>query len=107
MHNGGKVNPMEVKNLIEDFYQDGNHEHMVFPGMLYISQPTEYGALYTRRELEALSLICRKYKIPLYLDGARLGYALASHENNVTPQRHCPSDRCVLHRRNEGGGALR
>lgn len=84
MHNGGKVNPMEVKNLIEDFYQDGNHEHMVFPGMLYISQPTEYGALYTRRELEALSLICRKYKIPLYLDGARLGYALASHENNVT-----------------------
>lgn len=83
-HNGGKVNPMEVKKLIEDFYQDGNHEHMVFPGMVYISQPTEYGALYSKRELEALSLICHKYHIPLYLDGARLGYALASHENTAT-----------------------
>ena len=51
MHNGGKVNPMEVKNLIEDFYQDGNHEHMVFPGMVYLSWPTELGTLYTRAEL--------------------------------------------------------
>ena len=83
-HNGGKVSPVEVKNLITDFYKDGNHEHMVFPGMLYISQPTEYGAIYSKRELEALSLICRKYKIPLYLDGARLAYALASRENSLS-----------------------
>lgn len=83
-HNGGKVSPAEVKNLIDDFYKDCNHEHMVFPGMLYVSQPTEYGAIYSKRELEALSLICRKYKIPLYVDGARLAYALASRENSLS-----------------------
>ena len=83
-HNGGKIDPVEVKNLITDFYLDDNHEHMVFPGMLYISQPTEYGALYSKRELEALHLICNRYRIPLYLDGARLAYALASHENDVS-----------------------
>jgi threonine aldolase len=85
-HNGGKVDPLEVKNLVTDFYLDGNHEHMVFPGMLYISQPTEYGALYSKRELEALHLICSRYHIPLYLDGARLAYALASPENDATLQ---------------------
>ena len=84
MHNGGKVNPMEVKNLIEDFYQDGNHEHMVFPGMLYISQPTEYGTLYSKAELEAIAEVCHAYEMPLYLDGARLGYGLMSPEADMT-----------------------
>ena len=54
------------------------------PGMVYISQPTEYGTLYSLEELTALSETCRKYHLPLYADGARLAYALASPENDVT-----------------------
>lgn len=57
---------------------------MVFPGMVYISQPTEYGTLYTKEELTALSKVCKEYKLPLYLDGARLGYGLVSPETDVT-----------------------
>ncbi|MBR0104085.1 MAG: low specificity L-threonine aldolase [Firmicutes bacterium] len=83
-HNNGKLTAQAVDKYIEDFYTDGNHEHMVFPGMLYISHPTEYGTLYTKKELEDLSSVCRKYDIPLYLDGARLGYALAASGTDVT-----------------------
>ena len=57
---------------------------MVFPGMVYISHPTEYGTLYSARELKELSDVCRNYHIPLYLDGARLGYGLMSSETDVT-----------------------
>ena len=57
---------------------------MVFPGMVYISHPTEYGTLYTRGELAELSDICQQYHIPLYLDGARLGYGLAVEDTDVT-----------------------
>lgn len=56
---------------------------MVFPGMVYISHPTEYGTLYTKGELAELADICLEYHIPLYLDGARLGYALAA-DTDVT-----------------------
>lgn len=77
-HVEGKLNPVDVQQFIEDFYADNNHEHMVFPGMVYISHPTEYGTLYTREELERLSQICHNYRIPLFLDGARLGYGLAA-----------------------------
>ncbi len=80
----GKVKASDVKELIDTFYNDGNHEHMVFPGMLYISHPTEYGTLYTLKELEELSTLCHNYKIPLFLDGARLGYGLMSKDTDVT-----------------------
>ena len=83
-HNNGKLTAQAVDKYIEEFYTDGNHEHMVFPGMVYISHPTEYGTLYTKKELEDLSSVCRKYDIPLYLDGARLGYALAASGTDVT-----------------------
>ena len=56
---------------------------MVFPGMVYISHPTEYGTLYTAGELRRLHEICGRYHLPLYLDGARLGYGLAA-ETDVT-----------------------
>lgn len=79
----GKINAAELKAYIERFYGDGNHEHMVFPGMVYISHPTEYGTLYTKAELEAISGVCRAWQIPLYVDGARLGYGLASEETDV------------------------
>ena len=77
-HKEGKLEPGLVRQYIEDFYADGNHEHMVFPGMVYISHPTEYGTLYSKSELEQLAQICQQFEIPLFLDGARLGYALAT-----------------------------
>ena len=80
----GKLNALEVKHYIEAFYSDGNCEHMVFPGMVYISFPTEYGTLYTKQELQNLYGVCRKYQIPLFVDGARLGYALVSSACDVT-----------------------
>lgn len=82
----GKIKAEDVDNLVETFYQDANYQHMVFPGMVYISYPTEYGTLYSKKELEALAAVCQKHKIPLYLDGARLGYGLASPSADVTIQ---------------------
>ena len=80
----GKVKAEEVKQYITDFYADETFEHMVAPGMLYISHPTEYGTLYSLSELEALSCVCRDAGIPLYMDGARLGYGLAANNTDVT-----------------------
>jgi len=80
----GKISATQVEELIADHYADDNHEHMVMPGMVYISQPTEYGSIYSLEELKSLSNTCRQNNIPLYLDGARLAYALASPENDVT-----------------------
>ena len=80
----GKLRADDVEDLISRFYADGSHEHMVFPGMVYISHPTEYGTLYTLGELEELSALCRRHSIPLFLDGARLGYGLMSLDTDVT-----------------------
>lgn len=77
-HHQGKLIASQVQSYLEDFYNDSNHEHMVFPGMVYISHPTEYGTLYSYEELKALSQVCKQYKIPLFLDGARLAYGLAA-----------------------------
>lgn len=83
-HHEGKVRAEDVEKFIDEFYRDETYEHMVAPGMLYISFPTEYGTLYTKAELEALSNVCHQANIPLYIDGARLGYALASPACDVT-----------------------
>ena len=80
----GKIDAAELETFLRKFWEDGNHEHMVFPGMVYISHPTEYGTLYTKVELENLSAICDAYQIPLFLDGARLGYGLAASDTDVT-----------------------
>ena len=80
----GKVHADEVEALIKVFYNDASYTHMVFPGMVYVSHPTEYGTLYTKDELTALSKVCRKYGIPLFLDGARLGYGLMSEGTDIT-----------------------
>lgn len=80
----GKISAGDLETYLNTFYKDANHEHMVFPGMVYISHPTEYGTLYTKGELAELSAVCSEYHIPLYLDGARLGYALAAKETDVT-----------------------
>lgn len=80
----GKISADELKNYIENFYADENYEHMVSPGMVYISHPTEYGTLYTKAELTAISEVCRSYDMPLYMDGARLGYGLMSSSADLT-----------------------
>ncbi len=83
-HHNGKIDTSHVRAMLKDYYNDGNHDHMVMPGMVYVSHPTEYGTLYSRAELEEISSVCREYHIPLYLDGARLAYALACPQNDVT-----------------------
>ncbi|MCR4741385.1 MAG: aminotransferase class I/II-fold pyridoxal phosphate-dependent enzyme [Treponema sp.] len=80
----GKITAQGLEKYISDFYDDANWEHMVEPGMVYISQPSELGTLYSLKELSDISKICRKRKIPLYLDGARLAYALGSKENDLS-----------------------
>lgn len=82
----GKVNASDVESYINGFYADETYEHMVAPGMLYISYPTEYGTLYSKTELENLHDVCSKAGIPLYIDGARLGYGLACDECDITLQ---------------------
>ena len=83
-HRNGKIDAEELKAYVEGFYGDANHAHMVHPGMVYISHPTEYGTLYTKGELEKISAVCREYQMPLFLDGARLGYGLMSYDTDVT-----------------------
>lgn len=83
-HHEGKICAAGLETFLCRFWKDGNREHMVFPGMVYLSHPTEYGTLYSKEELEAISTVCRAYQIPLYLDGARLGYGLASPQTDVT-----------------------
>ena len=80
----GKLEAETVRRFLAGFYEDRNHEHMVFPGMVYISHPTEYGTLYSRAELEAMHGVCAEYGIPLYMDGARLAYGLMSRETDVS-----------------------
>ena len=80
----GKISAEAVDEYIKAFRADEAWDHMVWPGMVYVSQPTEYGTLYSKAELEALSEVCHKWEIPLFVDGARLGYALASAESDVT-----------------------
>ncbi|WP_040466846.1 threonine aldolase family protein [Eremococcus coleocola] len=80
----GKLDASLARTYLENFYADETHPHMVFPGMIYISQPTEYGGLYSKAELEALAKLCQDYQIPLFVDGARLIYGLASPQNDVS-----------------------
>ncbi|MBR4783001.1 MAG: low specificity L-threonine aldolase [Bacteroidaceae bacterium] len=74
----GKLTAKQVDDYVTTYYADPNWEHIVPPGMVYITHPTEYGTLYSLSELEEISAVCHKHGIPLYLDGARLGYALAA-----------------------------
>ena len=79
----GKIVLEVLEQYLADYYADENHEHMVFPGMVYLSHPTEYGTLYAKAELTRIAEICRKYRLSLFLDGARLGYGLMSRETDL------------------------
>ena len=80
----GKLEGSVLRQFLADFFADANHEHMPIPGMVYISHPTEFGTLYSKAEMTELSCICREYEIPLFLDGARLAYALAGKDTDLT-----------------------
>ena len=83
-HKEGKISAAQVDEYLEWFYADESFEHMVFPAMVYLSLPTEYGTLYSLAELEAMAEVCRKWNLKLFVDGARLGYGLAAAECDVT-----------------------
>ena len=83
-HKEGKLDAGTVKAYIQTILGDEACEHMVYPGMVYISHPTEYGTLYSKEELTALSDVCREFHIPLFMDGARLAYGLMSRHTDVT-----------------------
>lgn len=79
----GKLAAGQVSEYCRRHFVDDSHEHMVMPGAVYISNPTELGTLYTRGELNALRGVCDHWNLMLYLDGARLGCGLASPENEL------------------------
>lgn len=80
----GKISAQDVAKYMDAFNNDANNAHMVQPRMVFVSHPTEYGTLYTKKELTDLSAACRKNNLLFYLDGARLGYALAAKNTDVT-----------------------
>jgi threonine aldolase len=90
--NSGKMDARTLDDYLDDFMHDGNKDHAVHPGLVYITFPTELGTLYTARELDDIYKVCQKYEIPLYVDGARLGYGLMAEGNDITLPylaRHC------------------
>lgn len=83
-HKDGKLPAQALKAYLTTYWGDATHEHMVEPGMVYISHPTELGTLYTKAELEELHQVCQEYHLPLFVDGARLGYGLVAPGTDVT-----------------------
>lgn len=82
-HTDGKLPARRLQEYLDGFYNDESYEHMVFPGMVYLSHPTEYGTLYSKKELQEIAAVCRQYRLPLFVDGARLCYGLASSSCDV------------------------
>lgn len=82
----GKIAAHQIDAVVTAHWADTTHEHIAQPKMVYISHPTEFGTTYTLQELEAISAVCKKHGLYLYMDGARLGYALAARDNDVTMQ---------------------
>ena len=83
-HENGKLAAAALRAYLTAFYADENHDHMIFPGLVYLSHPSEFGTCYTKAELTAIRAVCDEYGLFLYLDGARLAYALARAHNDVT-----------------------
>ena len=87
----GKLVAQTLENYLHTFYSDPNWEHMVAPGLVYLTHPTECGTIYTLSELEDLHRVCQTYKIPLYIDGARLGYGLAANTDGLSEGESLPT----------------
>lgn len=82
----GKMDVADLKGFMDNFLADENKDHLCQPGLVYISHPTEYGTLYTKSELTAISDTCKRYGLKLFVDGARLGYGLMSAGTDLTLQ---------------------
>ena len=80
----GKITAEQIEETVKKHYADGSHEHIVQPGMVYISFPTESGTLYSKQELTDIYAVCKAHDMPLFIDGARLGYGLQSPACDVT-----------------------
>ena len=80
----GKIQAEQIKQCLQNHYSEDGPEHAVQPAMVYISYPTEYGTLYSKQELKDIHNVCLQHHIPLFIDGARLGYGLASKESDIT-----------------------
>ena len=80
----GRIRPADLAAFLARYHGDENREHMVYPGMVYLSWPTEYGTLYSRSDLMEISDLCRQYGMYLFIDGARLGYGLMSPAADLT-----------------------
>lgn len=80
----GKIYEPEVRELLSTHFANGGDEHMVQPKLVYISNPTEYGTIYSKTELKGLYDLCKEFGAYLFLDGARLGYGLMCKENDLT-----------------------
>ena len=80
----GKMYSSDFAMWLQDFYADPTFDHMVFPGIVYITHATEMGTVYTLAELKAISDVCHRYELPLFIDGARLGYGLMAEGSDVS-----------------------
>jgi len=80
----GRMDAGELAQWLHDFYADPTCDHMVFPGMVYITFATEMGTIYTLAQLQAIGDVCKRYGLPLFIDGARLGYGLMAQGCDVT-----------------------
>ena len=88
----GKMEAKVLDKYLDNYMHDGNKDHAVHPGLVYITFPTELGTLYSAKELDDIYQVCKRYDIPLYIDGARLGYGLLAEGNDITLPylaRHC------------------
>ncbi len=80
----GKISAEQIQAYVENHWDDPTHEHIPQPKLVYLSQPTELGTLYTKAELQAIRTVCLDYNLYLMVDGARLGYGMAAENNDVT-----------------------
>ncbi len=84
VNDDGKLRAGQIRKAYDDHWNDATHEHIVQPGMVYISHPTENGTTYSKAELTEISITCRQLGLPLYMDGARLGYGLMAPDADLT-----------------------
>lgn len=80
----GRMDASELRAYLCGYFQDESRDHVVYPGMVYITFPTEYGTLYSAQQLNDIYAVCQEFQIPLFVDGARLGYGLTAPGNDIT-----------------------
>ncbi len=80
----GRLDAADLKRFMLEYQADESRDHVAQPGMVYISLPTELGTLYTARELDAIHATCREFGLPLFIDGARLGYGIAASGGDLS-----------------------